>query len=69
MNEPSRAGSVSLSEFEARLTDLGQEVARLNNNKNIFLVGMMGCGKSTVGKILADALGYKYRDRYMELSF
>ncbi|XP_024392957.1 uncharacterized protein [Physcomitrium patens] len=60
--EKETPGSVSLSEFEARLTDLGQEVARLNNNKNIFLVGMMGCGKSTVGKILADALGYKYRD-------
>ncbi|MGB3729646.1 MAG: shikimate kinase, partial [Thermodesulfobacteriota bacterium] len=31
-------------------------------HKNIFLVGFMGAGKSTVGKILADKIGYGYYD-------
>ena len=31
-------------------------------HKNIFLVGFMGAGKSTVGKILADKIGYDYCD-------
>ena len=29
---------------------------------NIILIGFMGCGKSTVGKKLADALSYEFRD-------
>ncbi len=31
-------------------------------HKNIFLVGFMGAGKSTVGRILADKIGYGYCD-------
>ncbi len=30
--------------------------------KNIFLVGFMGAGKTTVGRILARKLGYRYCD-------
>ncbi len=30
--------------------------------KNIYLVGYMGAGKSTLGKALAQALGYKFFD-------
>ena len=29
---------------------------------NVILIGFMGCGKSTVGKKLADALAYEFRD-------
>lgn len=30
--------------------------------QNIVLIGFMGCGKSTVGRKLADALSYKFSD-------
>lgn len=29
---------------------------------SIFMIGMMGCGKTTVGQLLADALGYRFFD-------
>lgn len=29
---------------------------------NLYLIGMMGSGKSTVGKVLADRLGYRFFD-------
>lgn len=39
-------------------------------DKNIFLIGFMGCGKSTVSKILADKLKFKRidSDEYIENS-
>ncbi len=40
------------------LASLRQRLQRLN----IYLVGMMGCGKSTVGRALARELGYGFLD-------
>lgn len=34
----------------------------LPQQTNIVLTGFMGCGKSTVGRILADLLGYRFID-------
>uniref|UniRef100_A0A1D1YVJ5 shikimate kinase n=1 Tax=Anthurium amnicola TaxID=1678845 RepID=A0A1D1YVJ5_9ARAE len=39
-----------------------EEVAPHLNGCCIFLVGMMGSGKTTVGKILSEALGYSFFD-------
>ncbi|KAF7094556.1 hypothetical protein CFC21_096856 [Triticum aestivum] len=39
-----------------------EEVQFELNGRCIYLVGMMGSGKSTVGKILAEVLGYSYFD-------
>ncbi|GMH21394.1 hypothetical protein Nepgr_023236 [Nepenthes gracilis] len=40
----------------------GQEVSPYLNGRCIFLVGMMGSGKTTVGKVLAESLGYSFVD-------
>lgn len=37
------------------------------DNRNIFLVGMMGAGKSTVGKVLANRLGKTFIDADHEI--
>lgn len=55
-------GLAVLSEFEELLTQKSQEVAQLNEGTTIFLVGMMASGKSTIGRILADALSYAFFD-------
>jgi len=34
---------------------------------NIFLIGMMGSGKTTVGKKLAEDLGWPFRDSDSEI--
>ena len=39
-----------------------QELAQRLQGLNLYLVGMMGAGKSAVGRPLADALGYRFVD-------
>ncbi|MGB5135959.1 MAG: shikimate kinase [Prochlorococcaceae cyanobacterium] len=38
------------------------DLARRLQGLNLYLVGMMGAGKSAVGRPLADALGYRFVD-------
>ena len=40
---------------------------KTNNPGNIFLVGLMGAGKSTIGKQLARELGKQFRDSDSEI--
>jgi shikimate kinase len=40
---------------------------RLGENKMIFLVGLRGSGKTTVGSIVAERLGLPFRDADVEL--
>jgi shikimate kinase len=37
-------------------------VIQMLNGTNVFLIGMMGAGKSTVGKLLAQKLSYNFLD-------
>lgn len=40
---------------------------KANNTGNIFLVGLMGAGKSTIGRQLARELGKQFRDSDSEI--
>eukprot|EP00271_Cylindrocystis_brebissonii_P011644 TRINITY_DN29542_c0_g1_i1.p1 TRINITY_DN29542_c0_g1~~TRINITY_DN29542_c0_g1_i1.p1 ORF type:complete len:375 (-),score=45.46 TRINITY_DN29542_c0_g1_i1:1003-2127(-) len=46
----------------AALNERGDRLSRKLNDRSIFLIGMMGCGKTTVGRIVAEALGYGFFD-------
>lgn len=54
-------GRVAVS-CRASTSDTGAEVAEVLDGSSLFLVGMMGTGKSSVGKKLAAALGYNFFD-------
>ncbi len=40
---------------------INSPIAELQN-LNIYLIGMMGCGKSTIGQVLAQQVGYGFLD-------
>ncbi|KAL5753771.1 hypothetical protein ACOSP7_021991 [Xanthoceras sorbifolium] len=44
------------------LKNKSQEILPYLNGRCIFLVGMMGSGKTTVGKVLSGVLGYSFFD-------
>ncbi|KAG8640903.1 hypothetical protein MANES_13G076034v8 [Manihot esculenta] len=57
------SGSSSASSDESLiLKNKSQEVGPCINGRCIYLVGMMGSGKTTVGKILSQVLGYSFCD-------
>jgi shikimate kinase len=37
-------------------------ILKLKRTPGIYLVGFMGCGKSTVGRLLADHIGWRFAD-------
>ncbi|XP_047323330.1 shikimate kinase, chloroplastic-like [Impatiens glandulifera] len=44
------------------LKSKSEEIEQVLDGQCVYLVGMMGSGKTTVGKVLADALGYSFID-------
>ncbi len=42
-------------------------ILKLKQTPGIYLVGFMGCGKSTVGSALADELGWSFFDLDQEI--
>ena len=37
-------------------------ILKLKRTPGIYLVGFMGCGKSTIGRALADEIGWRFLD-------
>ncbi|KAL1326910.1 hypothetical protein HN51_037034 [Arachis hypogaea] len=52
----------ALLDEELILKSRSQEIDPYLNGRCIYLVGMMGSGKTTVGKIMAQVLGYSFCD-------
>ena len=52
----------SLSEAGLSLTNSLSSTEKMAEKRNIFLVGPMGAGKSTIAKQVAQKLGYVYID-------
>ncbi|KAL8473710.1 hypothetical protein ACS0TY_030526 [Phlomoides rotata] len=64
-----RAASVLQSEISPALFDeskiikeKSEEIEPCLDGRCVYLVGMMGSGKTTVGKVLSEALGYSFVD-------
>ncbi|CAA2976075.1 shikimate kinase, chloroplastic [Olea europaea subsp. europaea] len=57
------SGSFPASFNETKiLENKAKEIEQYLNGRCIYLVGMMGSGKTTVGKVLSEALGYSFYD-------
>lgn len=57
-----RTGRRASVTCRASAEEVGAETAEVLDGSSLFLVGMMGTGKSSVGKKLAAALGYNFFD-------
>ncbi|KAF5960572.1 hypothetical protein HYC85_001781 [Camellia sinensis] len=58
-----QSGSFPASFDEALiLKNKSEEIEPYLNGRCIYLVGMMGSGKTTIGRILSDVLGYSFFD-------
>mmetsp|Transcript_10048 Transcript_10048/g.17091 ORF Transcript_10048/g.17091 Transcript_10048/m.17091 type:complete len:329 (-) Transcript_10048:11-997(-) len=62
LSEAQSDGFSTNSKSVEELNALGKEVSLLLKGTTVFLVGMMGSGKSTVGKEISSALGYSFLD-------
>lgn len=55
--------SFSPSEIKGEtLARLAPMASKLIRTPGIYLVGFMGCGKTTIGRLLADDLGWRFAD-------
>lgn len=65
-HENTQMARTTTGQGEAASVDLARLVAALGS-RSIVLVGIMGCGKSTVGKRLAQRLGLEFIDADSEI--
>ncbi|KAK9468007.1 EPSP synthase-domain-containing protein [Lipomyces arxii] len=57
-----RKFGVSLEGYEAPAAVKAVKQFHPNNNKSVFVIGMRGAGKTSVGRWIADALGQSFHD-------
>ena len=53
--------------FRAACRAARQMILKLKRTPGIYLTGFMGCGKTTVGRALADSLGWMFADLDQEI--
>lgn len=61
-NEEQQAAAAEYGELNAEIEAAAASCVENLQGTSLFLVGMMGTGKSTVGKMLSQALGYCFFD-------
>ncbi|WP_081929157.1 shikimate kinase [Microvirga sp. BSC39] len=67
MNKISRFNSLDEAGGQNQASQRGHPISRLLGTRSLVLVGLMGAGKSTVGRRLAQALKLPFRDADHEI--
>ena len=67
MNKISRFNSLDEAGGQDQASQRGHPISRLLGTRSLVLVGLMGAGKSTVGRRLAQALKLPFRDADHEI--